>query len=614
MTFRTRLFVLFAAAVVTTVIVAAWAVLATTRRAFERLESQRVDAAVAQFRREFERRREEIAGRVERIARADSTLNIAIGISRPDADYSPYVNEAPALAAAHGLDLLELVAEDGTILSSAQWPARFGYKAEAVARAAEAGEQRAFLLREELPEDRVALGLVAVRAVSAGDRKLYVAGGEQLDAGFVESISVPAGMRVLLYRNLAPEFSPALLGATGAAKLRPLIDRVRRTRAEGTDTVRWTSGDATTEAFHAFPLTGRQGDLLGVLLVGSSARERAELERFLLRTAVFVGCGGIMLALFAAWWATARVTRPVRELAAGASEVAAGNWKAHVAVHSTDEIGQLAVAFNHMTRQLAEQRDRLVQAERVAAWRELARRLAHELKNPLFPLQITVENLQRARALGQAEFDEVFAESTGTLLAELENLKRIIARFSDFAKMPRPQLETVDLNALARGTMKLFEAQLAAAGVTASLELDEKLPAVEADPEQMTRVLKNLVLNAVDAMPGGGRVTVRTSRRNGCGAARGRGYRAGPDARGMRAPLHAVLHEQDARHRAGARHRAVRGERPRREHIGRKRAGPGRDVPDRPGGQPRGVAAICAASSSAASRSRSEAKRWRRPR
>ena len=290
---------------------------------------------------------------------------------------------------------------------------------------------------------------------------------------------------------------------------------MRRTRAEGTDTVRWTSGAASAEAFHAFPLTGRQGDLLGVLLVGSSARERAELERFLLRTAIFVGCGGIMLALFAAWWATARVTRPVRELAAGASEVAAGNWKAHVAVHSTDEIGQLAVAFNHMTRQLAEQRDRLVQAERVAAWRELARRLAHELKNPLFPLQITVENLQRARALGQAEFDEVFAESTGTLLAELENLKRIIARFSDFAKMPRPQLETVDLNALARGTMKLFEAQLAAAGVTASLELDEKLPAVEADPEQMTRVLKNLVLNAVDAMPGGGRVTVRTSRRNG---------------------------------------------------------------------------------------------------
>ena len=71
-----------------------------------------------------------------------------------------------------------------------------------------------------------------------------------------------------------------------------------------------------------------------------------------------------------------------------------------------------------MTRQLAEQRERLVQTERVAAWRELARRLAHELKNPLFPLQLTVENLQRAREQTPEEFDEIFSESTATLRAE----------------------------------------------------------------------------------------------------------------------------------------------------------------------------------------------------
>ena len=93
-----------------------------------------------------------------------------------------------------------------------------------------------------------------------------------------------------------------------------------------------------------------------------------------------------------------------------------------------------------MTEQLAEQRDRAIQAERVAAWRELARRLAHELKNPLFPLQITIENLRKARKRSESEFEEVFQESTGTLLAEVGNLKTIIGRFSDFAKMPPPQL------------------------------------------------------------------------------------------------------------------------------------------------------------------------------
>ena len=101
-----------------------------------------------------------------------------------------------------------------------------------------------------------------------------------------------------------------------------------------------------------------------------------------------------------------------------------------------------------MTRQLLEQKERLLQAERVAAWRELARRLAHELKNPLFPLQITVENLLRARQLPAAEFEEVFQEASRTLLDELANLKAVIARFSDFSKMPQPQLEPVDVNAL----------------------------------------------------------------------------------------------------------------------------------------------------------------------
>ena len=101
-------------------------------------------------------------------------------------------------------------------------------------------------------------------------------------------------------------------------------------------------------------------------------------------------------------------------------------------VTSADEIGTLARAFNRMTGELVAQRERLVQAERVAAWRELARRLAHELKNPLFPLQITVENMQRARDRYPEQFDEVFREGTTTLLAELvavETDRRALQRF-----------------------------------------------------------------------------------------------------------------------------------------------------------------------------------------
>jgi nitrogen fixation/metabolism regulation signal transduction histidine kinase len=229
-----------------------------------------------------------------------------------------------------------------------------------------------------------------------------------------------------------------------------------------------------------------------------------------LRTGVFVALGGILLGVLLSWWATIQVTRPVRRLADSAGRVAAGKWDTTVEEASRDELGLLARAFNRMTRELLEQRHRLVQAERVAAWRELARRLAHELKNPLFPLQITVENMQRARERFPDQFDEVFREGTATLLAELANLKQIIGRFSDFAKMPAPQMQPLNLTELASETMKLFEAQFAQAHVAAKLETDPKLRTVPADQEQMTRVLRNLILNAIDAMPQGGTLTVRT--------------------------------------------------------------------------------------------------------
>jgi len=242
------------------------------------------------------------------------------------------------------------------------------------------------------------------------------------------------------------------------------------------------------------------------------------LKNSIRTTALLVGFGGVLLALGLSFWTASRVTRPLRALASSVREVAGGNWDTRAPLESTDEVGQLARDFNQMTEQLVEQRDRMIQAERVAAWRELARRLAHELKNPLFPLQITIENLQRAREKSPQQFDEVFRESTTTLLAELDNLKLIVGRFSDFAKMPAPQLEPTDLNQIAREVMQLFDAQIKAPDrppVQTALSLEQDPTKVFADPDQIRRALRNLVLNALDAMPHGGTLTVRTERLEG---------------------------------------------------------------------------------------------------
>lgn len=496
MTFRTRLLLLFTIAIVAAVGVVELLVLSQTREAFERAETQRVEALVAQFRKEFDRRRDEIARAVKGIAESEAALNITLAT-----DHAGFYENAGALASAHGLDLLELVAADGTIISSAEWPARFGYREEWLLGGGDWPSRGAVLRRKELPAG-MTLALAAVRLVQAGDRQMYVVGGQQLDPEFLSTLVLPKGMRALLWRDLGTGDTAEL------ARVAPLIERVKATKQQTSATIGRGAG---AETFYALPLPGYDGRLLAVLLVGSSRADLVELENSLWNVGIAVAAVGILIALGLAWWATARVTRPVRRLAESAGKVAAGNWGATVDSSSADEIGQLARAFNRMTHELVEQRERLVQAERVAAWRELARRLAHELKNPLFPLQITVENMQRARERYPEQFEEVFREGTSTLLAELANLKQIIGRFSDFAKMPAPEMQPISLNALASETVRLFGPQLENAGVRAALELDPNLRPVPADTEQMSRVLRNLTLNAIDAMPQGGVLTLRTA-------------------------------------------------------------------------------------------------------
>jgi nitrogen fixation/metabolism regulation signal transduction histidine kinase len=220
---------------------------------------------------------------------------------------------------------------------------------------------------------------------------------------------------------------------------------------------------------------------------------------------------GVIVAVLASLWFAARVTRPVVSLAEAAQRVAAGDLSAHVEVESSDELGELAASFNRMTADLSQQKERTLQAERVAAWRELARRLAHELKNPLFPLQVTVENLVRARQKSPEIFDEVFQEGTATLLAEITNLKNIIGRFSEFSRMPQPQRRPTQVNDVAHSVLRIFSAQFREQNrIAVRTELADALPEIPADPDLLQRALQNLVLNAIDAMPQGGELTIRT--------------------------------------------------------------------------------------------------------
>lgn len=519
MSFRRRLLLLFALTVLLSVAAVTVIISSLTRRAFDRANDDRTSALVAQFRREFDNRGQDVSRRVESIAADDEANRMLVASAQRTPDYSSFLETAQAIAQAQRLDFLEFADDRGKIISSAQWPAKFGYD-EPLIRNPPSG---AFLKEEELPPG-ASLGLFAIKTAAAGERILYVIGGIRLDKSFLATLEAPADMSVSLYENLGSEgFSSDHLISSmpigDAQQFAPIIQQTQRERHESGALIHASSGD---ESVHSFPLAGENGHVLGVLLVTSSRQIYTDLRDRIRSAALLASCAGLVLAILLSSWSARRVTKPVEELARAAHELAEGNWNATAEVSTGDELGQLAESFNRMTHELRNQQDRLVQAERVAAWRELARRLAHELKNPLFPLQLTVENLLRARELtvlqtkapaqhGE-EFDEVFRESATTLLLEISNLKSIVAKFSDFSKMPQPHFQLVKLSELIAEVAKLHQAQLAKASIQCELDCSGE-GVIAADADLLHRALSNLILNAIDAMPNGGTLVLRSSTR-----------------------------------------------------------------------------------------------------
>jgi signal transduction histidine kinase len=536
MSLRQKLLLMLSLTVAAAVAAVAWTVLVRIRLVFEQRDQQETALFVSQFQREFQERSTEVAATVDRIAASERVRAMAFELVQ-SGDASPYLTEAQTLAKDAQLDFLEVVGPDGNVVSSAQWPARFGYPEPAAAATA-----TTFLKREDLPDGSNALGIFAVRSIKGAEPAVKLVGGKRLDQGFLADLPVATGMQVSLYTdtgsNATPDITQAaatasttpaqfdpkrLVSATGevagAARYQSLIESARQSGQPASAILYLTARREDSVNASAIPLKSDTGAVLAVLIVSISRSGMVEAQQHIRAIAYGVAAGGILLAILCSLWIAAQVSRPIEQLARAAEEVASGNWETRVDVRGRDEVGVLGRSFNHMTSELVSQRERLVQTERVAAWRELARRLAHELKNPLFPLQLTVENLVRSRELAPDEFDEVFRESTQTLGMEIANLKTIIGRFSDFSKMPRPQLERIDARDAIERVRALYETAGTLAGHAASpgqhptkIQFEIQLAAepmpLDADPELLHRALSNLVLNAMDAMPDGGTLTI----------------------------------------------------------------------------------------------------------
>ena len=265
MSFRRKLLTVFALTVFLSVASVALLVQYLTRGAFEKTENDRTAALVSQFQREFSRRGEEVAKRVQSIAASDSLTRMATALNGTAADSAEYFDLARVMADAHQLDFLEFLDWQGKIISSAQWPAKFGYVDNRIDALSAWGEAGPFLQLEDL-EDSTAFGLFAVRTVRVGEHPVYVVGGRRLDKDFLSALDLPPDMRVLLYQNRGDHFSADLLIAPSPAnaadaahpadKLAPLIEAASKYNQEISGIVKWSSNAADDEVFHAIPLRG----------------------------------------------------------------------------------------------------------------------------------------------------------------------------------------------------------------------------------------------------------------------------------------------------------------------------------------------------------------------
>jgi signal transduction histidine kinase len=203
-----------------------------------------------------------------------------------------------------------------------------------------------------------------------------------------------------------------------------------------------------------------------------------------------------------------RIAEPIHRLTLATKRVARGDLDVVVGGGRSDgEVGELIRSFEQMTRELKQSRHELVNAERELAWKEMAKQVAHEIKNPLTPMKLSIQHLQHVYKERVADFDRHFHEITRTLVDQIEALSRIAGEFSRFARMPKQSIVRLDVNEVLLQSVQLFEQDK---GIRFDVRLADTPLIIQGDREELRRGFINILRNGIQAMNSAGTITVRT--------------------------------------------------------------------------------------------------------
>jgi two-component system nitrogen regulation sensor histidine kinase NtrY len=452
-----------------------WLLRASTIESAEAEHAQRLSAIAASASRQVTERRNRERRALARLCEGDFLVDRLL-LDLQAERFGPFeqdelVQRLPPLMRSMGLEALALGdgrrgERYGRVFGAGHFSGRAGARDAALFRAAEDAGERWFVqplhVRDEGRTEEVRAVLTGCTA-QRGDARVVAVGGQVLDVAFVAS--------------LAGDVPPVHLVLTGP---------------DGVVPAELPARGARQEVYVFEDLSGQPAArLVAVVDDGPLQARLAEIDRRLAGTLALA----LGVALLLGFGLAITITRPLRELEGAASRVASGDMSTMIHVRSGGEVGKALRAFNRMTTELQNAQGRLIRAERIAAWRDIARRIAHEIKNPLMPIQTSIETMRKTHARQHPDFDEIFEESTVTILEEVERLKHIVTEFSRFARMPRPQPVALSVEDVVGHVVGLH----VGGEVRVTMEVQGALPTVRADREQLTQVLVNLVQNGADA-------------------------------------------------------------------------------------------------------------------
>lgn len=387
------------------------------------------------------------------------------------------------------VDLIKVLeADSGTILMSGHWPATLGVVDAGVTRYRTDDVGAAAIVVDEPVSRGAAASLQRWGTGRWGSTPVVAVVGRFLDEAALERMRARLGVDLLALCRVG---SPCLLAANDEL-LAAIGAQVGSPEA--------------SERLSRHPLTVGHGGSPAELIVGLDRGPIEAVKAAIRLRALGVGSASVLLALAVGFFLAGGVVRPVEALARTAGDLAGGDLNARAERDSggIGELERLVEAFNSMADDIQSSQNKLVQAERVAAWREIARGLAHELRNPLTPIQAAMDVVRKARRLDRPDFDDILEEQATAVIEEVVRLKKLSDSFAQFARLPDPDPEALDLAELLDRTLALYATP--DEDVTVDRRYAVVVPTVSADRAQIQTVVTNLVKNALEAMEHRGRL------------------------------------------------------------------------------------------------------------